>query len=186
MFFQNLGVTQILFQVLSSSSNRYNQSRKSAFNIDNDCAVSTTAQYRGLKLNEKIKADLFVNDMILKPAQLAVGQPETGRNSRKVYLMNEDSVYRGSCIYVLNTGIQVITNKHLKEETTRGNVEITFEFKEGLQEDYYCTIYCGYPGEFIVSTAPPLHFSYNITFCRHKAKKIKNKKLDLKIQLKKF
>ena len=186
MFFQNLGVTKILFQVLSSSSNRYNQSRKSAFNIDNDCAVSTTAQYRALKLNEKFKADLFVNDMILKPAQLAVGQPETGRNSRKVYLMNEDSVYRGNCIYVINTGIQVVTNKHLKEETTRGNIEITFEFKEGLPEDYYCTVYCGYPGEFIVSTASPRRFLTKLPFANAKLKNRKQKNKTKKNSILKF
>ena len=59
-------------------------------------------------------------------------------------------LFLGSCIYVINTGIQVVTNKLLKEETRKGNIELNFEFRDELIENYYCTIYSSYPGEFIV------------------------------------
>ena len=59
-------------------------------------------------------------------------------------------LFLGNCIYVINTGIQVVTNKLLKEETRKGNIELNFEFQKPLPENYYCTIYSSYPGEFIV------------------------------------
>ena len=95
MFYSNLGVTKLTFQLLSSTQNRYNQSRKTSFNTDGTNVVTTTAEYEKLSQKEKYKADLFVQDTILKPAQLAIGQPETGRNARHVYLINENSVYKG-------------------------------------------------------------------------------------------
>ena len=64
-------------------------------NTDGTNVVTTTAEYEKLSQKEKYKADLFVQDTILKPAQLAIGQPETGRNARHVYLINENSVYKG-------------------------------------------------------------------------------------------
>ena len=94
MFYSNLGVTKLTFQLLNSSQNRYNQSRKTSFNTGTNVVIDS-ADYEKLSQNEKYKADLFVQDTILKPAQLAIGQPETGRNARHVYLINENSVYKG-------------------------------------------------------------------------------------------
>ena len=95
MFYSNLGITKLTFQLLSSTQNRYNQSRKTSFNTDGTNVVIRSVDYENLSQNEKYKADLFVQDTILKPAQLAIGQPETGRNARHVYLINENSVYKG-------------------------------------------------------------------------------------------
>ena len=149
-YYDNLGVNEISFNVLSTSDNRYNQVRTSSFGT-NDTIVRTSEEYSSLDLNKKYRANSFAADMILNANYLAAGQSGVQGNLKYTFLANESSIYGGMCVYTINTGSQLEINRNLKEITRKGNCEITFSFKKKLELDYYCTIFLSYAGEVIVS-----------------------------------
>lgn len=151
-FYSNLGVTELSFNMLNTVQNRFNQNRTTSYSRKGDDVVCTTSEsYDALNVNKKYLADLYATDMLIRPALLAAGESEAGKNRKKTFLLNEESIYRGDCVYVVNTGIQIRTSKYLKEHTVRGNIELNFKFVRPLPTDYFCTIWCSYSGEFIVS-----------------------------------
>ena len=149
-YYENLGVREITLNVLSSSENRYNQRRTSSFGTA-ETIVRTSEEYQALDLNQKFRANAFAADMILNANFLAVGQSGVSGNSKYTFLTNESSIYGGMCVYTLNLGMQLETNRNLKEITKKGNTEITFHFQQPLDIDYYCSILLSYAGEHIVS-----------------------------------
>ena len=149
-YYENLGVNEITLNVLSTSENRYNQRRTSSLGTP-DTIVRTSEQYQALDLNKRFRANAFAADMILNSNFLAAGQPGVSGNSKYTFLSNESSIYGGMCVYTLNLGMQLETNRNLKELTRKGNTEITFYFENPLDEDYYCSIFLSYAGEHIVS-----------------------------------
>ena len=88
--------------------------------------------------------------MILNANILAAGQSGVNGNLKYTFLCNEKSIYGGMCVYSINTGMQLETNRNLKEVTRKGNSEISFSFEQELDQDYYCTIFLSYAGEQIV------------------------------------
>ena len=149
-YYENLGVSEISLNVLSTSENRYNQRRTSSLG-NAETIVRTSEEYQALDLNKKYRANAFAADMILNANFLAAGQSGVNGNSKYTFLANESSIYSGMCVYTLNLGVQLETNRNLKEITRKGNTEITFFFKQRLERDYYCTIFLSYAGEHIVS-----------------------------------
>ena len=156
-FYHNLGVSQISFNVLSTSLNRYNKERKTWFGTD-DTICTKSEDYEALGLNEKFRADCYAADMILQPCHLAAGHSGVGANLKYTFLTNEESIYKGQCIYCINTGMQMEINRNLKEITRKGNTEISFSFQKVTDQEYYATIFCSYSGEFIVRIF--LYFSF--------------------------
>ena len=146
--YSNVGVSEISFNVLSTSENRFNQHRTSCFGTEKTICTTSNA-YTALSLNETYRANAYAADMILNPAHLAAGQSAVGANLKHTFLINEESIYKGQCVYSINTGIQMENNRSLKEITRRGNTEISFIFKKQTQMDYYCTIFCSYAGELL-------------------------------------
>ena len=63
-YYENLGVSEISFNVLSTSENRYNQYRTSSFGTS-DTIVRTSEEYAALDLNQRFRANAYVTDMIL-------------------------------------------------------------------------------------------------------------------------
>ena len=146
--YSNVGVSEISFNVLSTSENRFNQHLTSCFGTDKTIC-STSESYDVLTLNETYRANAYAADMILNPAHLAAGHSTVGANLKHTFLINEESIYKGQCVYCINTGIQMESNRSLKEITRRGNTEISIVFKKATLKDYYCTIFCSYSGELI-------------------------------------
>ena len=89
--------------------------------------------------------------MILNANHLAAGVTGLSGNLKYTFLTNEVSIYEGMCVYTINTGMQLETNRLLREITRKGNCEISFTFDKVLDEDYYCTMFLSYGGELIVS-----------------------------------
>jgi hypothetical protein len=54
-------------------------------------------------------------------------------------------------VYCLSTGIQLTNNGILKEKSISGNIELTIKMAKPTDEDYFCTWFNLYPGEFMVS-----------------------------------
>ena len=150
LYYENLGVSEISFHVLSTSDNRFNQIRTTSFGTA-DTIVRTTEEYAALDLNKKYRANAYAADMILNANYLAAGQSGVQGNLKYTFLSNESSIYGGMCVYTINTGMQLETNRSLKEVTRKGNCEVSFSFKRKLEMDYYCTIFLSYAGELIVS-----------------------------------
>ena len=89
--------------------------------------------------------------MILNANHLAAGVTGLSGNLKYTFLTNEVSIYEGMCVYTINTGMQLETNRLLQEITRKGNCEISFTFDQPLDVDYYCTMFLSYGGELIVS-----------------------------------
>ena len=149
-YYENLGVREMSFNVLSTSENRFNQHRMSSFGT-RETIVRSSEEYDALDLNEKYRANAHATDMILNANYLAVGQTGISGNLKYTFLSNETSIYQGMCIYTFNTGMQLETNRNLKEITRKANCEISFAFNKQLDQDYYCTMFLSYGGELIVS-----------------------------------
>ena len=149
-YYSNLGVKEISFNVLSTSDNRFNQRRTSSFGTT-PTIVRTSEAYGHLDPNQKYRANAHAMDMILNPNQLAAGVTGLSRNLEYTFLTNEKSIYEGMCVYTINTGMQLETNRLLREITRKGNCEISFTFNQPLNVDYHCTMFLSYGGELIVS-----------------------------------
>ena len=149
-YYDNLGVKEMSFHVLSTSENRFNQHRMSSFGTQGTI-VKSSEEYAALDLNEKYRANAHATDLILNANYLAAGQTGISGNLKYTFLSNEVSIYEGMCIYTFNTGMQLETNRNLKEITRKANCEISFAFNNPLDQNYYCTMFLSYGGELIVS-----------------------------------
>ena len=87
--------------------------------------------------------------MILGPAHLAAGYSAAGAKLAETFIINEESIYNGQCVYCINTGIQMQNNASLKENTRRGNIEIQIKFSDKTKENYHCTILSSYTGDLL-------------------------------------
>ena len=150
-YYENMGLTEINFSVMSVSQNRYNQKRTSAFSKDEKLVVKSSEAYESLTENEKFYADLITKDIILKSNILNSGKSNVGINQSITFVCNELSVYEGQCVYSISTNAQMSSSTQLREVTRKGNIEITFHMREATTEAYHCSAFCLYPGEFLVS-----------------------------------
>ena len=94
-YYENMGLTEINFSVMSVSQNRYNQKRTSAFSKDEKLVVKSSEAYESLTENEKFYADLITKDIILKSNILNSGKSNVGINQSITFVCNELSVYEG-------------------------------------------------------------------------------------------
>ena len=163
-YFENMGISEIMFSVQNSSLNRFQQKRISAF-ANEKTVLRSSEEYARLTENERFNADLLTSDMILDQNILNSGKSNTGINQSSTFICNHESIYGGNCVYSISTCAQMSTNSKLKEITKRGNVEITINFMRPTASAFYCSVFCLYPGDFLVSifcTNKQIFF-YNLT-----------------------